>query len=112
MTDLANRKCKACEDKSIKPFDRAEAEDYLAQTNGWTMNEEAKMISKEYTFKDFIAAIDFVGRVADIAEMEEHHPDIHIHYNKVTLDLWTHAINGLSENDFIVAAKVDAHNRF
>jgi len=112
MTDLANRKCKACEDKSIKPFERAEAEDYLAQTHGWTLNGEAKMISKEYVFKDFIRAINFVERVADVAEMEEHHPDIHIHYNKVTLELWTHAINGLSENDFIVAAKIDAHNRF
>lgn len=110
--DLLHKKCKACEDKSIKPFSRAEAEDYLAQTHGWALDAEAKKISKEYTFKDFIGAINFVERVADVAEMEEHHPDIHIHYNKVTLELWTHAINGLSENDFIVAAKVDAHNKF
>lgn len=110
--DLLKKKCKACEDKSIKPFTRDEAEDYLAHTNGWVMNPEATQISKEYKFKDFIGAINFVERVADIAEMEGHHPDIHIFYNKVLLELSTHAIKGLSENDFILAAKIDAHNRF
>ena len=99
-----------CEKKGIKPFDRAEAEDYLAQTVGWTLDEKAQRISKEFKFKDFIGAINFVERVADIAEMEGHHPDIHIYYNRVLLELWTHAIGGLSENDFIVAAKIDAHN--
>jgi len=110
--DLLKKKCKACEDKSIKPFDRAEAEDYLAQAHGWALDAEAKMISKEYKFQDFIGAVNFVDRVADIAEMEGHHPDIHVYYNKVVLELSTHAIKGLSENDFIVAAKIDAHNRF
>ena len=65
-------------------------------------------ISKEYKFKDFIGAINFIDRVAELAEMEGHHPDIHIYYNKVILELWTHAIKGLSVNDFILAAKVDA----
>ena len=96
----------------MKPFDRAELEAYLAQTSGWVLDTDAKQISKEYKFQDFIGAINFVNKVADIAEMEGHHPDIQIHYNKVVLELWTHAIGGLSENDFILAAKVDAHNRF
>lgn len=110
--DLLKKKCIPCEDKNLKPFDRKEAEDYLAQTHGWTLDKDAKKISKEYKFKDFIGAINFVERVADVAEMEGHHPNINIDYNKVILELWTHSINGLSENDFIVAAKVDAHNKF
>ena len=59
-------------------------------------------------FKDFVAAMKFVNRVADIAEAEGHHPDIHIHYNRVRFDIFTHAIDGLSENDFILAAKIDS----
>ena len=65
-------------------------------------------IFKEYKFKDFIGAMNFVDKVAELAEEEGHHPDIHINYNKVLLELWTHAIGGLSENDFILAAKIDA----
>lgn len=110
--DLLKKKCVPCEKKGIKPFTHAEAEDYLAQTSGWTLDEKGITISKEYKFQDFIGAINFVNTVADIAEMEGHHPDIHIFYNKVKLDLWTHAVGGLSENDFIIAAKVDAHNRY
>ncbi|MEI7709427.1 MAG: 4a-hydroxytetrahydrobiopterin dehydratase [bacterium] len=91
-------------------MNKADAQDYLDETPGWTMDVDAKMISKEFKFQDFIGAINFVERVADVAEMEGHHPDIHIHYNKVLLELTTHAIGGLSENDFIVAAKIDAHN--
>ena len=93
-------------------MDRDDAQAYLDLQPGWTLDEKAERISKEYKFQDFIGAINFVQTVADIAEMEGHHPDIHIHYNKVLLELWTHAIGGLSENDFIVAAKIDAHNRF
>ena len=95
-----------------------EASDMMADIPGWNMilendpeSDEAHLgarISREYKFKDFIGAVNFVERVADVAEMEGHHPDIHIFYNKVVLELYTHAINGLSENDFIVAAKVDA----
>lgn len=124
MNDLLKKKCIPCEDKSIKPLSRADAQEYLDELGGgWTLTWEAHppasarpkalragKISKEFRFKDFIGAINFVERVADVAEMEDHHPDIHIYYNKVLLELWTHAIGGLSENDFIVAAKVDAHN--
>lgn len=108
MTDLLKKKCVPCEGKGIKPFERAQAEEYMAQVSGWVLGEDAKKISKEYKFKDFIGAINFVNSVADIAESEGHHPDIHVKYNKVLLELSTHAIGGLSENDFIVAAKVDA----
>lgn len=92
-----------------KPLSREEAERYISEVEGWTLDGEGKKISKEFKFRDFIGAINFMERVADVAEMEDHHPDIHIHYNKVVLELWTHAIGGLSENDFIVAAKVNAY---
>jgi len=72
----------------------------------WTL--EPTKIAKEFTFKDFGQAMGFVNRVAEVAEAEDHHPDIDIRYNKVKIALWTHASNGLTENDFILAAKVDA----
>lgn len=106
--NLLKKKCGPCE-KKTKPFEKAEALDYLAQVEGWVLNQEATEISKEFKFADFIGAINFVNLVADLAEMEGHHPDIHIFYNKVRLDLSTHAIKGLSENDFILAAKINAH---
>ena len=109
MNDLANKKCIPCETGGA-PLTREEAQDYLDEVPGWQMNGEAKRISKEYKFRDFVEAIDFVNRVADIAEMEGHHPDIFVHYNKVRLDLFTHAVSGLSENDFILASKIDSHN--
>ncbi|MES3031672.1 MAG: 4a-hydroxytetrahydrobiopterin dehydratase [Patescibacteria group bacterium] len=107
--DLLKKKCIPCEKRGMKPLSREDAQDYVDEQNTWTLDKDAKKISKEYKFQDFIGAINFVERVADIAEMEGHHPDIHIHYNKVLLELSTHAIGGLSENDFIVAAKIDAH---
>ena len=109
MNDLLKKKCAPCENKEMKPLSRADAQDYLDEVSNWALDESARKISKEFKFKDFIGAINFVQRVADVAEMEGHHPDIHIHYNKVLLELWTHAIGGLSENDFILAAKIDAH---
>lgn len=106
--DLLQKKCVPCEGVSL-PLSKEEADKYLTQVDGWKMVADGKKISKEFNFADFIGAINFMERVADVAEMEKHHPDIHVHYNKVVLELWTHAIGGLSENDFIVAAKIDAH---
>lgn len=108
MNNLLKKKCGPCE-KKTKPFEKTEAQDYLAQVEGWILNEQGTEISKEFKFADFIGAINFVNLVADIAEMEGHHPDIHVFYNKIRLDLSTHAIGGLSENDFILAAKINAH---
>ena len=71
------------------------------------MAEDSKTIRKEFKFKDFVRAMAFVDQVADVAESEGHHPDIRIHYNRVVIELTTHAIGGLSENDFIVAAKIE-----
>lgn len=107
VDNLLKKKCVPCEG-GVKPLNLEEAGDYLAQVLDWALDEQGKKISKTFKFKDFIGAINFVNNVADIAESENHHPDIQIHYNKVLLELWTHAIGGLSENDFIMAAKIDA----
>lgn len=112
--ELLNKKCVPCEGGAL-PLTLPEIEEYMDQVSGWmlTSDEDPSVglvnarISKEYKFKDFIGAINFVNNISEIAESENHHPDIHINYNKVVLELYTHAIGGLSENDFIVAAKVD-----
>ena len=109
--DLLKKKCVACEGKGMKPLNKEEAFSLMEQLEGWNIDEGFKIIFKEYKFKDFIGATNFVNKVAEIAEEEGHHPDIHIFYNKVVLELTTHAIKGLSGNDFIVAAKIDAHNK-
>lgn len=75
-------------------------------TTPWD-SEDNKKIHKKFKFKNFVEAMQFVNRVAELAETEGHHPDIIIHYNCVTLTLWTHAIGGLSQNDFILAAKIN-----
>ena len=79
----------------------------LAAVPLWSLQEGDARLVRRFEFKDFVQAMEFVNRVAGIAEAEGHHPDIAIHWNKVDLVLWTHAIGGLHENDFIVAAKID-----
>jgi 4a-hydroxytetrahydrobiopterin dehydratase len=106
--ELNQKKCIPCEDASIKPFSCEEVKSYMQEVDAWKLNDKCSMISKEFVFKDFFAAINFVDAVADIAEGEGHHPDIHIFYNKVRFDLSTHSIGGLSENDFIIGSKIDA----
>lgn len=86
---------------------KEEAQSYFSQTLGWELIEDSKKIKKEFKFKTFKEAMNFLNKVADLAEDEGHHPDFHIYYARVILELWTHAIGGLSENDFILAAKVN-----
>ena len=107
MSELAKKKCSSCEDKDLKPLSREEALVYMPELKDWKLSDNAKMISKEWIFKDFVKSVSFVNQVTDVAEMEGHHPDVHIHYNKVLLELSTHSIGGLSDNDFILAAKLD-----
>ena len=80
----------------------------LEEVPNWKLSE--KMIGREFEFKDFKEAMIFVNNVADLAETEGHHPDITIHWNKVKLDLWTHSVDGLTDNDFIVASKINKLN--
>ncbi len=104
--DLTQKKCVPCEG-GVPPIAGGEINKYLSQLQtGWNV-EEGKKIKKEFKFTDFKESIDFVVRVAELAELEGHHPDIFIFYDRVTILLWTHAIQGLSENDFILAAKIE-----
>ncbi len=104
--DLTQKKCVVCEGAET-PLIRAEAEIFLKQTPGWIISDDGKKISREFQFKDFRESMAFINKVAEIAESEGHHPDTHCFYSRVKLELWTHAIDGLFENDFIVAAKID-----
>jgi 4a-hydroxytetrahydrobiopterin dehydratase len=105
-TNLTQKKCVPCEG-GVAKFGTEKIAEYLKELKeGWEVLEGTK-ITKEFKFKDFKEAMSFVNKVADIANQEDHHPDISIHYSKVEIILWTHAIGGLSENDFIVAAKID-----
>lgn len=79
----------------------------LSEIPKWNLDSKAKKISRTWLFKDFVTAMNFIKKIATIAEREGHHPDISVSYNKVIIDLWTHSIKGLSENDFIVAAKIN-----
>ena len=105
---LTQRKCKPCEG-GVEPSTVDEAERQLQLLDGWRLTHEGQRIRKDWTAKNFMAAIDFFNRVALIAEDDSHHPDLHVEgYRNVSIELWTHAIGGLSENDFILAAKIDA----
>jgi 4a-hydroxytetrahydrobiopterin dehydratase len=106
--DLARKKCKPCEGAgAVQALDRDSAKALAAQVPKWTLRKDEPRLWRELTFKDFARAMKFVNAVAEVAETENHHPDIHIHWNRVKLVLWTHALGGLSENDFILAAKID-----
>jgi len=105
--DLARKHCEPCEG-GVKPFGKKEIKKYLKFLNThWKVNND-KEIEKEFKFKDFKEAIRFVNKTAEIAEAEGHHPDITINYNKVKINLSTHAIKGLSVNDFILARKIES----
>jgi 4a-hydroxytetrahydrobiopterin dehydratase len=91
----------------MAPLTRDEAQILLKQLLGWTLSGDARWISKEFKFKDFAEALAFTDKVGAIAESEGHHPDLQLSWGKVVVELTTHNIKGLSENDFIVAAKVD-----
>ena len=105
MANLAGKKCVPCEG-GTPPLEAEKIQEYLKDVEGWEVLEN-KLIKKTFKFKTFREAIDFVNQVANLAEKEGHHPDIHIRYNRVTFELTTHTIKGLSENDFIIASKID-----
>lgn len=104
---LTRKTCVPCEG-GVPPLSPEEARAFLANVPGWTLTADGQRIRREATAKNFKAAIDFFNRVADLAEDEGHHPDLHlVGYRNVAVEIWTHAIGGLSENDFILAAKID-----
>lgn len=100
------KKCIPCE-AGTPPLTETEIKAFLAQLKTTWDVVDGKKIKKQFIFKNFKESMQFVNKVAIVAEEERHHPDIHIFYSKVTIELWTHAIGGLSENDFIIAAKIE-----
>jgi 4a-hydroxytetrahydrobiopterin dehydratase len=104
--DLSKKKCKPCEG-GVPPLNEKEIADYRKNiSDDWKVIENKKIL-KEYLFENYRQSIDFVNRVANLAEEEGHHPVMHVFFGRVVIELWTHAIDGLSENDFIMAFKID-----
>jgi 4a-hydroxytetrahydrobiopterin dehydratase len=105
MSDLTQKKCKPCEG-GVAPYTPAQASEMLKQVKGWTI--EAGRLVKLYPFTNYYQTMAFVNALAWISHREDHHPDLLVGYNKCRVEYMTHAIGGLSENDFICAAKCDA----
>lgn len=104
--DLTKKKCVPCEG-GVPPLEGDAVALHLKAVPQW--KQDGDKIVRDFKFKDFVENMAFVNKVAEVAEAEGHHPDLFIHgWNKLTVTLWTHAVGGLTENDFIVAAKVDA----
>jgi len=105
---LRAAQCQPCEG-GVEPLSRAQAETYLGLLDHWTLAPDAKDISKPFVMKNFMAAVDLINAIARVAEADDHHPDLHLTgYRTLTIRLSTHAIRGLSQNDCILAAKIDA----
>ena len=103
---LSEEKCVPCEGET-DPMTPGEIVAMLPEAEGWRQEDNAK-IWREFTFKNFVQAVEFINRIADVAEYADHHPDLLLHnYKKVRVELMTHAIKGLSRNDFIVAARIN-----
>ena len=109
MNDLAKKKCVAC-DGDIPPFDTKEIHKYLKKVDNWDVknnNDKSFYLIKEFKFKNFEESQNFVNKVGNIAEVENHHPDISFGWGYCKVKIFTHAIKGLAESDFILAAKID-----
>ena len=109
MTDLINKKCVPCEG-GIPAFDLSEIHKYLKKINGWEVKSDSKenfFLKKDFKFKNFIESQRFINDVSKISEEEGHHPDISFGWGYAKIKIFTHAINGLVESDFILAAKID-----
>jgi len=108
LQELKQRKCKPCEG-GVAPLAAPEAMVYLAHLPGWEISADGKLIGHTYVMRWFMDAIELIQKIAEVAEAEDHHPDIHLSgYRRLRIELTTHAIGGLSENDFILAAKIES----
>jgi 4a-hydroxytetrahydrobiopterin dehydratase len=106
-TDLRTQKCTPCEG-GVPPMTELQVNDLLKDLPGWQTTPDGKAITRSYRMKDFLAAIEFMRGIAEVAEKEDHHPDLHLTgYRNLGISLSTHSIGGLSKNDFILAAKID-----
>jgi 4a-hydroxytetrahydrobiopterin dehydratase len=107
MTDLSQKRCLPCEGIGTT-LDKERAHELLANISGWQLSQDGKIIWQDFKFKGFYKTMAFVNAVAWIANQENHHPDLEVGYDHCLVRFTTHALNGLTENDFIAAAKVDA----
>jgi 4a-hydroxytetrahydrobiopterin dehydratase len=106
-TELTHKRCVPCEG-GVPPLPAEQVKQYLDGLPGWRLTADGKRIRREWSVKDFLAGLDFFNRIGRVAEEEGHHPDLHLsEYRNVAVELWTHAVGGLTENDFIVAAKIE-----
>ena len=105
--DLSKRHCEPCEG-GVAPMEREQAEELLAELNGWELSGDGKMISRRFEFRGFFRTMSFINAMAWVVNKEGHHPDFSAGYNYCKVGFTTHAIDGLSENDFICAAKINA----
>ena len=104
---LVAKHCVPCEG-GVPKYSAAEAAEQIKKLEGWKLVNNSERIRREWTVKNFMAGIEFFTAVAKVAEAEQHHPDLHLEgYRNVSIEIYTHAIGGLSENDFILAAKID-----
>jgi 4a-hydroxytetrahydrobiopterin dehydratase len=104
--DLSTKKCKPCEG-GVNPLNEKEVKEFQKQISGdWRVIENTKL-TKEFSFVNYAHTMEFVNKVANLAESEGHHPVIHVYFGRAVIELWTHSIIGLSENDFILASKID-----
>lgn len=106
--DFIKRKCLPCEDETVKKLERKFIDEYLEELSGWSLKFSPDSIYKRFTFSDFKEALSFTNEIGELAESEGHHPDILLSYGSVSVTLYTHNIDGLSINDFILASKIDA----
>jgi len=107
MSDLSTKSCKPCEG-GVAKLTTEQAQKMLAQLNDWSLSNDSKVISKHFKFNNYYETLAFVNTTAWISHRENHHPDLTVCYNTCTVNYMTHAIDGLSDNDFICAAKIDA----
>ena len=107
LEQLSAKRCSACEGEIAK-LTAEQVGELIQALDGWQITGDGLRIRKAWEVKNFMAGIDFFNRVAQLAEEEGHHPDLHLDdYRHAWIEIWTHAIGGLSENDFILAAKID-----
>jgi 4a-hydroxytetrahydrobiopterin dehydratase len=105
MSDLASRQCVPCRG-GVPPMEGQQIQEFVSQLDGWEVIEDHHL-KKVYEFKNFRKTLDFVVRVGELAEEQGHHPDICFGWGKAEVTIWTHKINGLTESDFVLAAKID-----
>lgn len=106
MSKLLTKRCRPCE-QGTPPLRGLELATLAAEVPGWRIVDDHHL-TREFRFPDFLSALQFVNRAGELAEREQHHPDIFLTWGKARFEIWTHSVGGLSENDFILAAKIDA----